>query len=129
MKAPAEIRGAISERVMGSRMVLLCPSPPPSTTDQRPLRERALNEAADDVPARAASSARVRAGPDARPEPPDFPAPPELLRPPVEAAPLEERAEPAPLRRRPPPLPGGCSTTGAGSTYGAARPTNAVVSR
>src|SRR3954469_10317557 len=88
MKAPAEIRAGSSERVMGSPMrnlaeeravlegstasgsALLSPAPAPSIVPrgtQRPRRLRALKDAADDVPARAASSARVRAGPVARP--------------------------------------------------------------
>src|SRR5829696_2158047 len=142
MNAPADRRGPISDRVMGSRMAYLAgrgcgrallsrPTPVPSEgrvnrppepstgsggADQRPRRERALKEAAEDDPARAASSARVRAGPDARPEPPDLAAPPEPLRPPEAAAPPED-PRPDPPRRRPPPLPWGCgSTTGAGST-------------
>src|SRR4051794_13874044 len=74
VNAPAETRAGISERVMGRAMGLGCPPPARSTARQRPRRERELNAAADVVPARAASSARVRAGPGLRvvpPRPPD----------------------------------------------------------
>src|SRR4051794_30456249 len=123
MKAPAETRAGISERVMGSAMRGQCPPPRSSTVGQRPRRDRALKLAADDVPARAASSARVRAGPAGRPESAAF------AEPPVVAEPLVELLAdpPEPPRRRPPP-PCGCGAgAGAGSTYGAAGPVSSVI--
>src|SRR3954471_22636611 len=114
MNAPAETRAGISERVMGSAMRVQCPAPVRSTAGQRPRRDRELNEAADVVPARAASSARVRAGPVGRAFwvaafwPADFGV----------AALVAAVDEPEPRRRRrPPPWPCGCGAgAGAGST-------------
>jgi hypothetical protein len=84
---------------------------------------RPENDAAECDPARAASSARVRAGPldrpdDAAPEPEPFGEPPALAEPPP-----EPEAEP-PRRRRPEPAGVCCcgAGAGAGSTNGAYGP-------
>src|SRR5690349_677332 len=98
MKAPAEMRGAISGRVIGRpSMGPQCPVGGASTVGQRPRRDRPENDAAECEPARAASSARVRAGPagfDARPDD----EPPAPLAEPPEAPTAE-----LPRRRRPDP--------------------------
>src|SRR5690348_18509854 len=80
MNAPAETRGAISGRVIGRpNMGPQCPAGPRSTARQRPRRDRPENDAAECDPARAASSARVRAGPAGFAVRPDDEPPPEAL--------------------------------------------------
>src|SRR4051794_34097857 len=120
MNAPAETRAGISERVRGSAMGVQCPPPGRSTAGHRPRRVRALNEAADVVPARAASSARVRAGPLARPVAAAFAVAV------FDVAAFGVAAPEPPRRRRPAPC--GCAAgAGAGSTYGAAGPVSSVM--